>query len=612
MAPYTVNSTMWGNDSDRFHQALIATEFIVPADRTELKAKWAELRGTGEYEAWAKQFLADKGYELTDTYNLAYTSNPQTWDPLNTYRSADSEAIVNTYDGLLEYDIENVQQPALATSYEVSEDGTVYTFHIREGVTWVDSQGRKVADVTADDWVAALQHLLDAQGGLETLAAADGAQIKNAQAYIDGEITDFAEVGVKALDDYTLEYTLEEAVPFFASMLGYNIFAPMSRAYYTSQGGKFGAEFDADDENYLYGTDPDHIAYNGPYLVTNATENATIVFKANPSYWNADGINIKTINWLFNDGTDVLKAYNDAVAGTIAGAALTNATLENAKKDGNFDKYAYTSETNAVTYCGFLCINRKAYANYNDATVAQSELTVYDADRSNAALQNVHFRRAVLSSIDRATYNAQSKGEELKLNNVRNMYTPGNFVSLPNDVTIDINGKATTFKAGTYYGEICQAQLDADGVEITVWDPAAEGGIGSSDKFDGWYNPEYAKSELAKAIEELAADGVEITAEDPIQIDIPYFAANEIYTNRANVIKKSIETVLEGKVQINLVACNEQADWLYAGYYPDFGYEMNANFMDVSGWGPDYGDPQTYLATMTPAPGGMVKSCGMY
>ncbi len=609
VAPYTVNSTLWGNDSDRFHNAIVATEFIKPADRDVLKAKWAELKGTGTYEQFVKDYLTEQGYELTDTYNVALTSDPVTWDILNTSRSADAEQIVHTYDGLLEYDIENVQQPALAESYDVSEDGTVYTFHLRQGVKWVDSQGRQVAEVKADDFVAGMQHMMDAMAGLEYLVQGI---IVGANEYIGGETTDFSTVGVKALDDYTVEYTLEYDCPFFITMLGYNVFAPMSRDYYTSQGGKFGEEFNPDDASYVYGTDPDHIAYCGPYLVTNATKETTIVYEANPSYWNKDNINIKKMVFVFEDGTDATKTYTDAVAGTIAGAGLNTSSIEVAKADGLFDEYAYVSGTDATTYNGFLNTNRKAFANFNDATVAVSAKTVTDAERTTAAMQNVHFRRALTSAIDRGTYNAQSVGETLKLNNLRNSYTPGTFVTLDEDVTIDINGTATTFAAGTYYGAVMQAQFDADGIPVTVWDPTADGGIGSSDGFDGWYNVDYAKTELATAVAELAEAGVEVSAENPIQLDVPFFSGSETYTNRANVLKQSIESTLEGVV-INLIPCEAATDWYYAGYYPEYGYQMNADFMDVSGWGPDYGDPQTYLDTMLPDYAGyMVKSIGMF
>ncbi len=610
VVPRTANTTLWGNDSDRFHNVLVATEFLTPADRDAIKGKWGELAGTGEFAEWVEKYLADKGYTIKDTYTLGYTSDPETWDGLATYRAADSEAIVNTIDGLLEYDIENVQQPALAESYEHNDDYTVFTFHLRQGAQWSDSQGRVLAEVKADDFVAGLQHLCDTEGGLEGLAGSDGVKIVNVDAYLNGEVTDFAEVGVKALDEYTVEYTLEEPCVWFNTLLGYNPFFPLCRSYYESQGGKFGDEFNAEDEAYLYGKDPDHIAYNGPYLVTNATEANTIVFEANPNYWNKDNIKLQKITWLFNDGSDDLKAYNDAKAGTIDGCGLNTAAVESAKKDGLFDQYAFVSDTNATSYMAFFNVMRNQFVNVNDATVGVSTKTVGQAKVYNAFMQNIHFRHALATSLDRGSYNAQSVGEELKFNNLRNSYVPGNFVTLPEEVTVEINGTATTFPAGTYYGEIMQAQLDADGFQVTVWDPTLDGGIGSGDGYDGWYNPEYAFSEFEIALEELKDQGV--STENPIVIEIPYAGNSQVRTNRANVTKQSIEATFKGYVKVVLVDCIDTAGWLYAGYYPDYGYEMNADFMDVSGWGPDYGDPQTYLATMTPAPGGMVKSCGIY
>ena len=233
--------------------------------------------------------------------------------------------------------------------------------------------------------------------------------------------------------------------------------------------------------------------------------------------------------------------------------------------------------------------------------------------RTHAAFLNVHFRRAIMFALDRATYNAQTVGEDLKYASLVNTYTPGNFVSLEEDTTVDINGTATTFPAGTYYGAIVQAQIDADGLTIKVWDPEAEGGAGSSTQFDGWYNPDEAAAELATAVEELAAEGVEVSAENPIYMDIPYFSGSEAFGNRANALKKSIETVLGGAAIVNLVECVDSNAWYYAGYYTDFGYEANYDFYDVSGWGPDYGDPQTYLDTFLPDYSGyMVKCIGLF
>lgn len=611
IAPGTVTPILYGNDKDRFQNYLIATEFIKAEDRAEMKAHYNEVKGTGTYMEWAKNYLTEKGYTLTDVYGYpSYTADPKTWDYFATSRAADSEAIVNGLEMLLEYDVEGVQQPALATGYTVSDDGLTYTFTIREGAVWVDSQGRKVADVKADDFVAGFQHMLDAQGGLEFLVSG---VVKNAAEYISGEITDFSEVGVKAVDDYTLEYTLEAPCRYFVTMLGYNPFAPMSREYYVSQGGQFGQDYDPSAETYTYGTTPNNIAYCGPYLVTNFTSENTIVFQANESYWNADNINIHTINWIFNDGTDVTKAYTDCKNGIVSGVGLNTTTVELAKEDKLFDDYAYVSGTDATSYMAFLNIYREAYANVNDESTVVSTKTDEQKDATAVAMLSQNFRLALCTSVDRAAYNAQKVGEELKMNNLRNSYTPGNFVTLTEDVTVDINGEATTFPAGTNYGAIMQAQMTADGYPMKVYDPAADDGAGSSDTFDGWYNPEAAKAYMDAAVAELAELGYEVTPENPIVVDYPYASNSEIYVNTAMALKKSIEDALGGLVEINLIACVDYNEWYYAGYYTDFGYEANYEIYDLSGWGPDYGDPSSYLDTFLPDYAGyMIKCIGIY
>ena len=354
MAPRTKDYTLWGSDKDRYHQYVVTTDFIKAEDYNEMRAKWDELKGTGTYESWVKEYLAGKGYTLKDSFSMPYASDPVTWDGLATSRAADTDAIINTYDGLMEYDVEGTLQPALAESYEVSDDGLTYTFHLRKDVKWTDSQGREVDTVKADDFVAGMQHMCDAQGGLEYLVQG---VIKNVSQYISREVTDFDEVGVKAVDDYTVEYTLEEPCSYFMTMLGYTIFMPMSRSYYQSQGGKFGAEYDSSAADYQYGKDSNSIAYCGPYLVTNATAKNTIVFKLSDSYWNKDNVNIKTLTWLFNDQSDVTKMYTDAKAGTVDYVNLNTSTMETDKR-GLYDQYAVVSDTDATSFMAFYNINR--------------------------------------------------------------------------------------------------------------------------------------------------------------------------------------------------------------------------------------------------------------
>ena len=615
VVPNSVPSVLWGNDAERFHNALVTTSPIKAEDRTVLRTKWAELKGSGTWESWARSYLSQQGYTLKDTYTLNYTSDPETWDVLASSNSVNSDAIVNTYDGLYEYNSENELQPALAESYNVSEDGLSYTFTLRKGVWWVDSQGRKIAEVTADDFVAGMQHMMDAQGGMEYLVQG---LIVGANDYITGRNPDFSQVGVEAVDRYTVRYTLETPTTYFMTMLSYGVFAPLCREYYVSRGGQFGAEYDPSAAGYTYGKSPDSIAYCGPYLVSNATAENTIVFRANGSYYNADKINIKTIVWLYNNAQDVTKAYNDMRSGVLDGCSLTAASLENAKRDQAgggkswFEAYGYVAATDATSFMAFYNLNRSAYANAADGA-AVSPKDQAEKTRTVAAMYNVHFRRAISLALDRGAYNAQVVGEELKYASLRNSFTPGRFVSLEEDVQVRIGNRLATFPAGTFYGEIVQAQLIDDGSTVRVWNGEADSGLGSSDGFDGWYDPQTAAAELQLAIDQLAQQGIVISPQNPIYLDIPYVSSVEHYTNRVNAYKQSIERVLGGCVVVNPVACSDRRQWQNAGYFHANGAQANYDVCDIAGWGPDYGDPASYLNTMLPDYAGyMTKNIGLW
>ena len=604
IAPYTNTPILFGNDTYRFHDRVVATEPIKAEHITEMKTKWAELAGTGTYEGWVKQYLADKGYTTKNTLNVYFDADPKSWDVLATSNAADSEILVQTYDGLYEYDLENQAKPALAESMEVSEDGKVYTFKIKAGLKWVDSQGREVADVKADDFVAGMQHMMDAKGGLEYLVQYI---IAGADDYINNVTYDFTTVGVKALDDTTLQYTLVAPTAYFPTMLGYGVFAPMSRDFYESMGGKFGADFDAAADTYKYGKGPDSIAYCGPYVITNFTSNNTIVCEENKAYWNAGNNNIVKLTYLYTDGSDEKKVYDDFFNGVVDGIGLTESRVEMAKSEDKFDTYAYVSDTDATSYCGFFNVNRSAFANYNDANVGKSNKSDEERERAGAAMLNQNFRLALAMAIDRGTYNAQSVGDSLKYNSLINSYTPGTFTSMAEAVTVEINGVPTEFAAGTFYGAIVQAQLDADKIPLKVWNGTSSAG------FDGWYSPENAKAFLAKAVAELAAEGVEISAEKPIHLDMPVRTDSQVTMNMKQAVKQSVAAATDGMIVIDLVEYATRDTYLDATYWYGKGNEANFDLNDGSGWGPDYGDPQTYLDTMLPYYAGyMTKSLGLY
>lgn len=619
VVPRTISTVLWGIDEDRWNYAMVTNEIITAEDRNELIALWGEAADADAWRESAKAFLDEKGYTLNDTYNFLSGYELVTWDVIATSNQSDSYFIAATYTPLLEYDAKNVQQPAAAESYEVSEDGLTYTFHIRQGMKWVDQQGRVIGDVTADDWVASMEHVADNNDALGYLMSADGGcGIKNYDAYINGETTDFSEVGVQAVDDYTLVYTLEAPFPAFVTMMGYGCFAPLNRDFYKSQGGTFSA----DGDEYTagnYGTSPSTIAYCGPYLVTNFTAKNVTSYAANPEYWDPDAIVSAKTNIYFNDGTDPLRPYTETKNGTVAGAGLNASAVELAKTEmpegqdkTYFDLYCYIAAGNSTTYCGWMNLHRGTWTNYNDTSVGVSPQTDADILRTREAMANQNFRLALAMAFDRGAFLSVSVGEELKYTSIRNSYTPATFLKLNADVTVDINGTATTFPAGTYFGEIEQAQLDADGIAFKVWDPEGDGGAGSGDGFDGWYNPDEAVAHLEKAIEELGQIGVEVSTENPIYVDAPMGAYEEAKVKQLNAFKQSVEGVLGGKVIVNLVSFDDSTALTNSYYRINSGSEANYDIApSSSGWGPDYGDAQSYLDTLQPY-GYMTKSIGLY
>lgn len=609
IVPRSIPTVMWGSDLDRFETMLIANEIIKPDDRSKFTALWMEKAGTGEYEQAAKDLMAQLGYTLKNTRDMLYDEDPETWDVLSVWTNTVAEPLCLTVDGLAKYDMENVLQPALAESWEISDDGLTWTFHIREGVQWVDSQGRKVDDVKADDWVASMQHCMD--HGSDSAAEVFTNFIVNGSEYFKGDITDFTQVGVEAPDDRTLVYHLTQPVPTFDSMLSYcGMFAPLSRKYYTSQGGTFGPQAD----NGNYGTSPNNIAYCGPYLITGWTEKNSFVFDQNPTYWNKDSMNVIKINWYYTDGADPLRGYNDVMSGAIDSTGLGTSALQKAKEEGNFEQYAYLStELTGTSRCGFYNLDRQAFATFADPTVGVSPQThgsvdaldvlggvvtsdiEDDAARTHLAMNNQNFRLALTFAFDRGQYHAQRVGDELKEFSLRNTWVPSTFVSLKKDVTVDINGTATTFPAGTYFGQIVQAQITADGYPMVVWNPDANDGLGSGDGYDGWYNPAAAKEYLAKAVEELAAQGMEVSKEKPVQIDFYTCSLVETWNNQSQAYKQFIEANTDGLVQVNIVDTPDTRSYQNTSFFNDTGAQNCTDVNIGSGWSADYADPASYL-----------------
>ncbi|MBR5391206.1 MAG: peptide ABC transporter substrate-binding protein, partial [Clostridia bacterium] len=598
IAPRTVPYVQWGNDDDRVKSLVISDEFLTPAERADLFAMWDEAVAAQDSSLYKPaEYLAGKGHTILNDYVITFSTAPVTLDWLNTSSQSDTEITVNTVDGLVEYNNINQLTPALAESWEISDDGLTYTFHIREGVYWYTAEGTQYAEVTAADFEAGFHHMLDAQAGLEWLV--DGVIAGATEYYSAGG--SWSDVGYKATDKYTLTITLEQPTSYFMTMLTYSCFLPICDSFYQARGGVYGvAEYaaaSADTNAYTFGqnTDVSSQVYCGPFLVRQLQPDSLIYLVRNENYYKNDEVTLNSIKWIFDDGSNMTAYYNDTVKGIYAACTLreSNGTLAMAKADGNFDKYAYVTETQSTTYFGGLNVNRGTYA-LEGGLVASPKTEQQKIDTA-VALSNKNFRKAMQFAFDKGTYNAVSTGEDLKYTSLRNMYTHPEFVSLSNDTT---DAEGHTFPAGTFYGEIVQYYCDKLGAGIKV-----------ADQIDGWYNPTAAKEHLEAAKEELG-DAVNW----PITIDVVYGSYNETLTAGANAYKTVIENTLGVEnVVVNLVEATTAQDYYAGGYRASNGEAGNFDMFYGSGWGPDYGDPSTYLDTfLGEGAGYMAKVIGLF
>ena len=149
--------------------------------------------------------------------------------------------------------------PSLAEDWTVSKDGLTYTYKLRKGVKWYTSDGEEYADVTAKDFVTGLKHAADGKSGALYLVQDSIAGLSD---YLSGANKDFSNVGVKAIDDYTLQYTLKKPEPYWNSKTTYGLLFPVNEDFLKNKGKDFGKS-----------TDPTSILYNGPFILKSLTAN---------------------------------------------------------------------------------------------------------------------------------------------------------------------------------------------------------------------------------------------------------------------------------------------------------------------------------------------------
>ena len=480
------------------------------------------------------------------TYNYVYGSDPATLDYLATNKKNMTTAVSNGVDGLFENDQYGNLKPSVAEDWSVSQDGLTYTYKIRKGVKWYTSDGEEYADVTAKDFVTGLKHAADTNS--EAIYLLQNS-VKGLNDYLSGANKDFSNVGIKAVDDYTLQYTLSQPEPYWNSKLTYSVTWPVNGEFLKSKGKDFGKS-----------TDPTSILYNGPYLLKSLTTKSSIEFTKNENYWDKDNVYFDTVKLTYDDGTDQESLERNFTDGVYNLARLYPTSSNYSKVEKQYkDNIFYTQPGAAVEGVG-INIDRQTYGHTSKENDQQKTST-------KTALLNKDFRQALGFAIDRTNYAAQLNGKEGGSTAVRNIYVKPDFVQAD----------------GKDFGTMVMDQLPSYGDE---WS-----GVNLADSQDGLYNPEKAKAEFAKAKEALQAEGVQF----PIHLDVPVNQSNKIFVNQVQSLKQSIESAL-GKDNVVLDLHQLSTDDFYNITYS--ASNAAAEDWDLSvgvAWEPDYLDPSTYL-----------------
>ena len=309
----------------------------------------------------------------SENYRKLYSEEFTTMNYLISGSQTEQAVAANCVDGLIEYDKYGVVQPGLAETWETSDDQLTWTFHLRKGVKWVDSTGKEVADVKAQDFVDAAQYLLTDTYKSET-ANIFYSVVKNAEDYYNKKITDFSQVGVKATDDSTLVYTLNKPTPYFLSMLVYVCFLPANGDFLKEKGANFGV-------------DNTSLLYNGSYLLTTYEPQVSHVYTKNDKYWDKDKVYIGTITETYNKERNTL-APEMYKRGEIDQAYISSDILDQWMKDDSTKNLVSPSRSQCYSY--FFAFN------FNPKFDAQ-----YEPDNWTKAVNNEDFRKSIFYGLDR-------------------------------------------------------------------------------------------------------------------------------------------------------------------------------------------------------------------
>ena len=494
-----------------------------------------------------------------NTFSYVYETDPDNLNYLTTGKAATANITSNVIDGLMENDRYGNFVPSMAEDWSVSQDGLTYTYTIRKDAKWYTSEGEEYAAVKAQDFVTGLKYAADNKS--EALYLVQDS-IKGLDAYVKGEVKDFSEVGIKAIDDQTVQYTLNKPESFWNSKTTMGVLAPVNEEFLTSKGSDFAKA-----------TDPSSILYNGPYLLKSLVAKSSVEFEKNPNYWDKDNVHIDKVKLSFWDGQDTNKPAETFKAGGFSTARLfpTSASYPETEKEFK-DNIVYTPQDSS-TYLIGTNIDRQSYKYTSKTTDEQKTST-------KKALLNKDFRQAIAFGIDRTAYTSQINGESGATKLLRNLFVPPTFVQAD----------------GKNFGELVKEKL------VTYGDEWKD--VNLDDAQDGLYSPEKAKAEFAKAKTALQAEGVQF----PIHLDMPVDQTSTTKVQRVQSLKQSLEATLGADNVVVDIQQLQKDEVLNVTYFAESAAGEDWDLSDNVGWSPDYIDPSTYLDIIKPSVGENTKT----
>lgn len=502
----------------------------------------------------------DKEVDAPTTFSYVYAVDPASLDYSIATRTSTTDIIGNVMDGLMENDQYGNVIPSLAEDWSVSKDGLTYTYKLRKGVKWYTSEGEEYAEVTANDFVTGLKHVADGKSDGVSLIQNS---IKGLDAYMTGETNDFSTVGVKALDDYTVEYTLNKPESFWNSKVTTATMLPVNEEFLKASGKDYGA------------VTPAGILYNGPYILKTLTSKSLIEYEKNPNYWDKEKVKIEKIKLTYYDGSDQESLIRSFSSGAYTTARLFPSSSNFASTLEQYgDKITYSPQDSSSYYFTFN-VNRQSFNKTAKTSEEQKTST-------KEAMLNKDFRQAINFAFNRHSYAAQLNGEDGADKIIRNSLVPDNFVQA----------------GGKNFGQIAQAEL------VNYGDQWKD--VELVDGKDSIYNPDKAKAAFEKAKKDLEAKGVTF----PIHLDVPVEQTDTIAVQQSNSFKQSIESTLGAEnvvIDVLQMTDNEKETITSQARVPSQkDYDLNS-----TGWAPSYQDPASYLNIMDPKSGSAMKHLGI-